>query len=132
MYNISICASWVLPVRQNPAPFGTILSNIYHPREISQFVQVFMEDVTIALLFVRLSKWISTKWTIVVVATLFAAGHIPSMISSGYALSELGSLVLDTSIGLIILFVVSKSKDIWWFFMVHYALDMSQFYGGLN
>ncbi|WP_271728575.1 CPBP family glutamic-type intramembrane protease [Aquimarina algiphila] len=92
-------------------------------------MQVFMEDITIALLFVRLSAWINRKWTIILVAILFACGHIPSFVAGGATLIELSSLLIDTCIGILILTVISKSKDVWWFFMVHYALDMSQFVG---
>lgn len=89
-----------------------------------------MEDITIALVFVRLSAWIGRKWTIGVVALLFAAGHIPSLLSSGASTIEISSLFIDIFIAVVILSAVSKSKDIWWFFMVHFALDMSQYYGG--
>ena len=65
------------------------------------------------------------------VALLFAAGHIPSMISDGYSFQEMSSLILDAAIGVVILSAVSKSKDVWWFFIVHFVLDMSQYYGGL-
>ena len=89
-----------------------------------------MEDITIALIFVRLSAWIGNKRTIVIVAILFAAGHIPSLLTNGFVITELGSLLIDTFLGILILSAVSKSKDVWWFFMLHFALDMSQFYGG--
>ena len=116
--------------RENAAGYVSILSNTYHPKNVSHLVQVFMEDLTIALVFVRLSAWIGRKWTIGIVALLFAAGHIPSLISSGASTVEISSLFIDTFIAIVILSAVSKSKDVWWFFMVHFALDMSQYYGG--
>ena len=91
-----------------------------------------MEDITIALLFVRLSECIGRKWTIGIVAILFAAGHIPSLLSNGATTNELLTLFIDAAIGIIILSAVSKSRDVWWFFMVHFVLDMSQYYGGTN
>jgi len=94
-------------------------------------MQVFLEDITIALIFVRLSAWIGSKKAIVLVAILFAAGHIPSLLANGFVITELGSLLFDMAIGIVILSALSKSKDIWWFFMLHFALDMTQFYGGL-
>jgi membrane protease YdiL (CAAX protease family) len=104
-------------------------SKIYHYQNTSHAVQIFMEDVTIALVFVRLSAWIGRKWSIIIVAILFAGGHIPTMISNGAELLELGTLFIDAFLGVLVLLAISKSKDIWWFFMVHFAMDMTQFYG---
>lgn len=125
----SLTVYWL--IRKNAPSFEILLSNTYHPQNISHLVQVFMEDITIALIFVRLSAWIGNKRTIAIVAILFAAGHIPSLLSSGFAITELGGLILDALIGVLVLNAVSKSRDVWWFFMLHFALDMSQFYGGL-
>ena len=118
-------------IRKNAASYVNILSNTYNPKNISHLVQVFMEDITIALVFVRLSAWIGNKRTIGIVAFLFAAGHIPSLLSSGASIVEISSLFIDIFIAVVILSAVSKSKDVWWFFMVHFALDMSQYYGGI-
>lgn len=118
-------------IREDSAGFTSMVANTYHPKNISHFVQVFLENVTIALLFVRLSEWIGVKWSIAIVAVLFAAGHIPSMMSDGASMNELLSLIMDAGLGILVLSAVSKSRDIWWFIMVHFALDMSQFYGGI-
>lgn len=126
---IALLAYWL--TRKDAAHLTSIFSNIYHSKNFSHLVQVFMEDITIALIFVRLSKWIGLKWTIGLVALLFAAGHIPSMINDGYSVQEMSGLILDTLIGVVILSAVSKSKDVWWFFIVHFVLDMSQYYGGV-
>ena len=130
-FAIAICSLGVYWLfRKNAVGFGSILTNTYHPQNISHLVQVFMEDITIALLFVRLSSWIGNNWSIGIIAFLFAAGHIPSMLAIGVATNELLSLFLDTFIGIIILTALSKSRDVWWFFMLHFAMDMTQFYGG--
>jgi len=65
---------------------------------------------------------------IALVATLFAAGHIPAFISTGTPWNELGSLILDAVLGIAVLSAVQRSEDIWWFWCVHYAMDMMQFY----
>lgn len=114
--------------RQDSSSLTSMLVNIYHPKNISHLVQVFMEDITIALLFVRLAAWIGRKWSILLVSILFAAGHIPALISNGYEINAVSSLVLDAGIGVIILSAVSKSKDVWCFFIVHFTLDMTQYY----
>lgn len=123
----SIIIYWL--TRKDSKELGFILLNIYHYHNLSHLVQVFMEDITIALIFVRLSAWIGNKWTILIAAILFSAGHIPSMISDGAELIELSSLLIDTLVGVLVLLAVSRSKDILWFFMVHFAMDMTQFYG---
>jgi hypothetical protein len=123
----SVVTYWL--TRSGANGLGNILINIYHYQNISHLVQVFMEDVTIALIFVRLSAWIGNKWSILLVAVLFAAGHIPSLVTNGTTFIELGSLIIDALLGVLVLTAVSKSKDIWWFFMVHFAIDMTQFYG---
>ena len=127
---ISLIIYWL--IRKDAAGLVSIMTNTFHPKNISQFVQVFMEDITIALVFVRLSEWIGRKWTIGIVAVLFSAAHIPALMSNGATTSELLTLVIDAAIGIIILSAVSKSRDIWWFVLVHFALDMSQYYGGVN
>lgn len=115
--------------RKDATSLVSIISNTFHLKNISHLVQIFMEDVTIALLFVRLSEWIGGKLTIGIIAFLFAAAHIPSLISHGATLNELMTLFIDAGIGVIILSAVSKSRDLWWFFMVHFVMDMTQFYG---
>ncbi len=124
----SIFSYWL--TRSDANGFLNILSGIYHYQNFSHFVQVFMEDVAIVLVFVRLSSWIGDKWSILIIATLFSAAHIPSLLTNGASLIELSSLIIDTSLGVLVLLALSKSRDIWWFFMVHFAMDMTQFYGG--
>ena len=123
----SILIYWLTRTEANE--FGKILSGIYHYQNISYAVQIFMEDVTIALIFVRLSAWIGKKWSIIIVAILFSAGHIPTMLYNGIELIGLSTLFIDAFLGVLVLLALSKSKDIWWFFMVHFAMDMTQFYG---
>jgi len=126
---IALVVYWLS--RKNALPFSDILSNIFHLKNFSHLVQVFMEDITIALIFARLAKWIGFKWSIGLVAFLFAVGHIPSMINNGYSIEEMSSLIFDTGIGVVILTAVSKSKDVWWFFIIHFVLDMTQYYGSI-
>ncbi|QSE98969.1 hypothetical protein [Fulvivirga lutea] len=130
-FGISLIALLVYHLeRNNTAPIGEMLGNVYQPRNISHLVQVFMEDCAIALLFFRLSAWVGQKWSIAIVAFLFAAAHIPSLISTGASIQEFQNLFLDTLIGTIVFTALSKSKDIAWFFPLHFALDMTQYYGG--
>ena len=106
----------------------TVVTRVYHPKNFGLLVQVLLEDITIAILFVRFRAVLGLRVTIALVAVLFAAGHIPALLTGGAILSELSSLILDAGLGIAILSVVQRSADIWWFWCVHFAMDMMQFY----
>ncbi len=115
-------------VRTGSDSFFQVVSRTYHYQNIAHLVQVFMEDITIAYLFIRLRAVLKLRGAIVLVATLFAAGHIPAMISEGYSFAELGSLLLDAALGVGLVYTVQRSGDILWFWCLHFAMDMMQFY----
>lgn len=130
---IAICAILVFTtVRAGNDSVWTVLSNVYHVQNLPHLVQVLAEDIAIALLFVRLRAAIGLRWSIALVAVLFAAGHIPAMLANGASLAELQSLILDAVLGCSVLAVLYRSADIWWFWGVHFAMDMMQFYTGLQ
>ena len=104
-----------------------LLGRIYAYEHIDEMVQVFLEDLTIAILFVRLAGAIGKLWATVVVACLFAAGHIPAMVSQGVTLSELGGLIRDAGLGILVILVLQRSRDVVWFWCIHFCLDMTQF-----
>ena len=108
------------------SPFA-LLGRIWRYENLDKMVQVFLEDVAIAIVFVRLSAAIGNAWTVVVVATLFAAAHIPALISSGGSPADLAGLLRDAAIGSAVIAVLQRSRDIVWFWCVHYCLDMTQF-----
>jgi len=105
-----------------------VVPRVYHPKNLGLLVQVLLEDITIAVLFVRFRAVLGLRATIALVAVLFAAGHIPTLLTRGATISELSSLILDAGLGIAILSVVQRSADIWWFWCVHFAMDMMQFY----
>lgn len=106
----------------------TVVQRVYQPKNFGVLVQVLLEDISIALLFVKLREVLGLKIVIVLVAVLFAAGHIPAFLANGVTFGELTSLILDAGLGVAILSVVQRSSDIWWFWCVHFAMDMMQFY----
>ena len=53
---------------------------------LDEMVQVLLEDLAIAILFVRLSSAVGSRAATVLVACLFAAGHIPAMVSRSVGL----------------------------------------------
>ncbi|MHC4825420.1 MAG: hypothetical protein ACYTEY_02565 [Planctomycetota bacterium] len=105
-----------------------VVGRVYHPQNLSHLVQVFLEDVAIAILFVRFRAAIGLRRTIALVAILFALGHIPSLLADGAGIAELASLLLDAGLAVVVLSVVQRSADIWWFWSIHFALDMMQFH----
>ena len=106
----------------------TVVPRVYTPENFGMFVQVLLEDITIAVLFVRFSA-VFGKWPVIaLVAILFAAGHIPAMLSTGEHWSELTSLILDAVLGITVLTILQRSSDVWWFCCVHFAMDMMQFH----
>lgn len=105
-----------------------VVPDVYQPENLFYFVQILLQDITIAILFVRFRAALSLKTTIVLVAVLFAAAHIPAFLDRGDTLNELASLLLDAGLGIAVLAVVERSSDIWWFWCVHFAMDMMQFH----
>ncbi len=114
-------------VRKGSESWLEIYPRVYHPKNIGLSVQVLFEDVGIAILFVRFRAAMGLRGTIVLVACLFAASHIPAMIAGGAPVRELDGLVLDAGLGVIVLFIAQRSADVWWLWCVHFAMDMMQF-----
>jgi hypothetical protein len=115
-------------VREDSGSWLQVVSQVYHPRNFHYAVQVWLEDVAIAMMFIRLAAALGTKRTVLLVATLFAAGHIPAMVSGGTPWADLVTLILDAGLLAVILPVIRRSADIWWIWCVHFAMDMMQFY----
>jgi hypothetical protein len=105
-----------------------VISRTYHPGNLPHLAQVFLEDMGIAILFVRLGSALGWRRTVLIVAALFSLAHVPAMLSGGGTVGSLGHLVLDVGLAVGILCVLQRSGDIWWFWMVHFAMDMMQFY----
>jgi hypothetical protein len=115
-------------VRADSDSWPQVYQRVYDPRNFGLLVQVGCEDVAIAILAVRFQAAIGRGGTILLVAVLFAAAHAPAMLATGEPTASLARLVLDAGLGVAILAVVQRSADIWWFWCVHFAMDMMQFY----
>ena len=115
-------------VRQGSDTWLEVYPRVYQPKNVGLAVQVLCEDLAIAILFVRLRAAIGLRSTIILVAVLFAAAHIPSMVATGATAGELARLVLDAGLGVIVLFIAQRSADVYWLWCVHFAMDMMQFY----
>jgi hypothetical protein len=115
-------------VRRGSDPFPSIIPRLLQPSNIQYAAQVFFEDFAIAILMVRLAAFVRRKWlAAALVAALFAAGHVPALLSDGVSSSELTMLVLDFGLVLGLLWIAQRGADIWWLFVVHFSMDMMQF-----
>jgi hypothetical protein len=113
--------------RAGGASWLAVISQVYAPGRLPNAAQVLLEDVAIAILFVRFAAALGARRTILLVAILFALAHVPALVQSGASASSLGHLVLDAALAVGILTVLQRSADVWWFWMVHFAMDMTQF-----
>jgi hypothetical protein len=100
---------------------------VFTPRRAHVAVQVLLEDIAIAILFVRLAAALGRRAALLAVAGLFAAAHIPAMVTRGDAAAELLGLFRDFGLVVIVIGTVWRSADVAWLWPVHYALDMTQF-----
>lgn len=114
--------------RADSHPWLVVIFRTYDPTNSPHLVQVLLEDLGIAILFVRFASALGWRRTVVIVAVLFALAHVPAMLSGGSTLASFGHLGLDVALAVGILLVLRRSGDVWWFWMVHFAMDMMQFY----
>lgn len=115
-------------VRTGSDPWQRVVPRVYQPANVSFAVQVFLEDVAIAILFVRLQSALGAWRSVVLVALLFAAAHLPTLLAGNAPRGEVLRLPLDAALGALVLVVLRRSRDVWWFGCVHFAMDMMQFY----
>ncbi len=114
--------------RGTQADWPGMVRFVYQPAHAHFLLHVLLEDFTIAVVFVRLATALRRTGVVaLVVASLFAAGHVPGALTDGAGLLDLAPLLLDIVLGTGVLVVVRRSADIWWFWCVHFALDMTQF-----
>jgi len=102
---------------------------VFLPPRVPIAVQVLFEELSIAILFVRLAAALGSRYAMLLVAVLFAAGHIPALTTNGVTVQELLGVLRDAGLGLLVIGTLARSGDVAWFFPVHYALDMTQFIG---
>jgi hypothetical protein len=110
--------------------YPATLRGVFAPSHAHLAVQVLLEDVAIAIAFVRLAAAAGPRRAVVGVAVLFAAAHIPAMLAQGASASELAGLVRDSCLGVVVVWTAWRSADIAWLWPVHYSMDMTQFLSG--
>lgn len=125
---LSLVGLLVYAATEADAPsLARVLLDVYTPANAHIAVQVLLEDVTMAILVVRLAGAVQPRWAIVAAAALFAAGHVPTMLQEGASLSALLGLFRDFGLGVLVLGTAWRGADILWFWPVHTVLDLTQF-----
>ena len=114
-------------VMRNDPGITTLLARTWHFANLHIAVQVLLEDLAIAILLVRLAAAVGARVAVAVVAGLFAAAHIPSLLTTGGTIDELVSLVRDAGLAAGVLLVALRGSDVWIVWPVHFAMDMMQF-----
>lgn len=114
-------------VMQNDPGIVTLVGRTWHFSNLHIAVQVLLEDLAIAILLVRLAAAVGARVAIALVAGLFAAAHIPSLLTTGGTVDELVSLVRDAGLAAGVLLVALRGSDVWIVWPVHFAMDMMQF-----
>lgn len=118
--------AWSL-LRAGDHGFLVSLGRLPRLEHLDALVQVGLEDVTIALLFVHLTAALGARTALVVAASLFAAGHVPALIAEGAPATELLWLVADAGLVVLVLSALRAGRDVLWFWPVHTVLDLTQF-----
>jgi hypothetical protein len=132
---LALCAAVVFAVvRHPPGSLVALLASVYHPRNTGYAAQVFLEDVAIAVLFMRLRAALGERRflaALFAVAFLFSAAHYPQHLRDGLStLSATRMVMMDGLLASAVIYVLQRSNDILWFWPIHFSLDMMQFYAG--
>lgn len=91
-------------------------------------VHIFFEDLIIVLLGSRLMAVCKRLWiAAVITASLFALAHVPALLDGGIEAAEIGSLMLDTTLGVCVFIALARTRDLLWFWPVHVVMDLTQF-----
>ncbi len=115
-------------VRAGSDDFVKVVTRVYSYQNLGYAVQVFLEDAAIAVLVIRLGACLRPRWAIILTAAIFSAGHIPTFIATGTPMREMPNLIFDFGLAAAAISAVQRSADIWWFWGIHFAMDMMQFY----
>ncbi|MEP5610869.1 MAG: CPBP family glutamic-type intramembrane protease [Cyclobacteriaceae bacterium] len=103
----------------------SLLAAAIQLKSLSYFPAIFLENISLAFLFVRLKWAIGTKWAIIIPAILFAFSHVPGSLAEGDPWSHIITFFFLTgSLTTFILYTAYRSRDIIWLGIVHYMMDI--------
>jgi len=125
---LALVAMFVFTLARDGAwPIGSVVPRVYSYDNFPHLVQVFFEDMAIAMLVVRFRAATSAAVTIVAAALLFPVAHLPTILAESQLWTEYLYLIGDFALGLAVIAVALRARDIYWLWMVHFAMDMMQF-----
>jgi hypothetical protein len=114
-FGLSMFATFVfLAVRGEVGEFGPFLSTLTRGGPIAM-LQTFLEGFVIGFLLYRFGAWLGIRWSAVIVAALFMAGHLPNYMAGTFHLSVVEALVMAVAhagIGVLVLVSMWKNQDI--------------------
>jgi len=119
-----------LTVRPDAAGISLIPARFFSWPNAAHAAQILGEDFGLGLILASALRHLSPRTAVIVAACLFAAGHIPAMVTQGAPLAEFPSLVADAGLAAGMMALVLRLRDLWPIWPVHVAMDLMQFYGG--
>ncbi len=134
-FALAIVAVCVFVLIRHPADsLGGVLGNVYQPKNAGYAAQILFEDIAIAVVFVRFRSAVGSKWFLIVLVTvafLFSASHYPAKLGEGLSfMTATRDVIIDGVLASAVVYVLQRSRDILWFWCLHFAMDMMQFYTG--
>ncbi|HET9515078.1 MAG TPA: hypothetical protein VFO95_14195 [Gemmatimonadales bacterium] len=107
-------------------PWIEIMRSVYHHRNLPFLMQVLLEDVAAAILAVRIAGVLGPVAAPLLAGVILAAGHLATSVQTGVTEGILQLALLDVVLAMAVVAVVQRSADVWWFWGVHFAMDMTQ------
>lgn len=101
-----------------------VMRSVYHHTNLPFLVQRLLEDAAAAILLVRVAGVLGPRAAPSLTAVLLAAGPVIAF-AAGAEVLDLPHVVLDAALGAVVVAVVQRSRDIWWFWGVHFAMDLA-------
>jgi len=112
---LSIVAAFVfLAVRGKVGDFGPFLLTLARGGPLAM-LQTFLEGFALGFLLYRFGAWLGIRWSAVIVAVLFMAGHLPNYMAGTFHLSlgeALAMASVHAGISVLVLLALWKSQDI--------------------
>ena len=111
----------------NSPPWIQVMQSVYHHPNLPILLQVLLEDVTAAFLAVRIAGVLGPRAAPLLAAVLLTASHLTASLAAGGVQGVLEGALVDVFLGAAVVAVVQRSADVWWFWGVHFAMDMTQY-----
>jgi hypothetical protein len=112
---LSMLAAFVfLAIRGEVREFGPFLATLARGGPVAM-LQTFLEGFAIGFLLYRFGAWLGMRWSAVIVAVLFMAGHLPNYMAGTFHLSvgeALAMAIAHAGIAVLVLVSMWKSQDI--------------------